>query len=260
MMSEKFCLKWNDFNANASTAFGRFRGKDFLEDVSLVGEDNHQIAAHKLVLSSCSEYFMNIFKNNKHSHPLICLEGTSNSDLTNMLDYMYNGEVKIFQENLDRFLALAQRFQLQGLMMQGDDSTEEHYEKSEEVNNPVTLPASPHFEEKKFSFEESDGSKDIALPEKINHSVGVDSLENLKDINHKVNEFLERTESGKFKCSICGKEAKQKIQIQYHIETHVEGIEIPCSICNKVFRSRNVYRSHSCFRGSRRALKNVPPS
>ena len=84
-MSEKFCLKWNDFNANASTAFGRFRGKDFLEDVSLVGEDNHQIAAHKLVLSSCSEYFMNIFKNNKHSHPLICLEGISNLDLTNML-------------------------------------------------------------------------------------------------------------------------------------------------------------------------------
>ena len=145
IMSEKFCLKWNDFNANASTAFGRFRGKDFLQDVSLVGDDNQQIAAHKLVLSSCSEYFMNIFKNNKHSHPLICLEGTSNSDLTNMLDYMYNGEVKIFQENLDRFLALAQRFQLQGLMMQGDDSTAEHYEKSEKVTNPD--PASPHFVE-----------------------------------------------------------------------------------------------------------------
>ncbi len=242
MMSEKFCLKWNDFNANASTAFGRFRGEDFLLDVSLVGEDNHQIAAHKLVLSSCSEYFMNIFKNNKNSHPLICLEGTSNSDLTNMLDYMYNGEVKIFQENLDRFLALAQRFQLQGLMMQGYDSTEEHYEKSEEVTNPVPLLASPHVGEKKFSFEESEGSKDLALPEKINLPVG--SKENLKDINQKVNEFLEITESGKFKCSICGKEAKQKIQIQYHIETHVEGIEIPCSMCNKIFRSRHTLALH----------------
>ena len=243
-MSEKFCLKWNDFNANASTAFGRFRGKDFLEDVSLVGEDNHQIVAHKFVLSSCSEYFMNIFKNNKHSHPLICLEGISNSDLTNMLDYMYNGEVKIFQENLDRFLAIAQRFQLQGLMMQGEDSTEEHIEKSENVDHLVLPPT--NFVKNYLLKEEKYGTRDLAVPEKISLPVGVGSMsiDNLKDINEKVNEYLERTESGKFKCSICGKEAKQKIQIQYHIETHVEGIEIPCSICNKIFRSRHSLAVH----------------
>ena len=231
-MSEKFCLKWNDFNVNASTAFGRFRGTDFLQDVSLVGDDNLQTEAHKLVLSSCSEYFMNIFKNNKHSHPLICLEGITNSDLTNILDYMYNGEVKIYQENLDRFLAIAQRFQLQGLLMKEGDSTKEidHREKKDPPAQ-LGLP-----------------TKDLSLPEKITHPVG--SFENLKDINLKVNEFLERTESGKFKCSFCGKEAKQKIQIQYHIETHIEGIEIPCSICNKIFRSRNNYRSHHCFRRS----------
>ena len=86
----------------------------------------------------------------------------------------------------------------------------------------------------------------MAVPEKISLPVGVGSMsiDNLKDINEKVNEYLERTESGKFKCSICGKEAKQKIQIQYHIETHVEGIEIPCSICNKIFRSRHSLAVH----------------
>ena len=257
-MSEKFCLKWNDFNENASTAFGRFRGTDFLQDVSLVGDDNHQIAAHKLVLSSCSEYFMNIFKNNKHSHPLICLEGITKSDLTNILDYMYNGEVKIFQENLDRFLAIAQRFQLRGLMMKEGDSTEEkeHHEKND-LATPAAQRVLPATNKDFFKnvMEESEGSKGLALPEKI--SCPVVSVENLKDINLKVNEFLERTESGKFKCSICGKEAKQKIQIQYHIETHMEGIEIPCSICNKIFRSRNNYRSHLCFRGVRSAQKNI---
>ena len=239
-MSEKFCLKWNDFNENASNAFGRFRGTDFLQDVTLVCDDNHQIAAHKLVLSSCSEYFMNIFKNNKHSHPLVCLERITNSDMANILDYMYNGEVKIFQENLDRFLAIAQRFQLKN-----------------DLATPAAqrvLPAT-NKDFLKNVMEESEGSKGLALPEKI--SCPVVSVENLKDINLKVNEFLERTESGKFKCSICGKEAKQKIQIQYHIETHMEGIEIPCSICNKIFRSRNVYRSHLCFRGVRSAPKNI---
>ena len=60
-MGEKFCLKWNDFSANASRAFGILRGEDFLQDVILVGNDNCQVAAHKLVLSACSEYFKNIF-------------------------------------------------------------------------------------------------------------------------------------------------------------------------------------------------------
>ena len=60
-MTEKFCLKWNDFNSNASKAFGLLRKEEFLQDVTLVAEDNTQVAAQKLALSSCSEYFKNIF-------------------------------------------------------------------------------------------------------------------------------------------------------------------------------------------------------
>ena len=95
-MGEKFCLKWNDFGSNASRAFGIFKGEHFLQDVTLVGDDNCQVAAHKLVLSACSEYFKNIFKMNKHPNPFLCLEGVSSKDVRNVMDYMYNGEVQIF--------------------------------------------------------------------------------------------------------------------------------------------------------------------
>ena len=74
-MGEKFCLKWNDFSSTASRAFGLLRGEDFLQDVTLVGDDNYQVTAHKLVLSACSEYFKNIFKSNNHIHLFLCLEG-----------------------------------------------------------------------------------------------------------------------------------------------------------------------------------------
>ena len=47
-MSEKFCLKWNDFNSNASRVFSVFKDEDFLKGVILVGDDKSQIAAHKL--------------------------------------------------------------------------------------------------------------------------------------------------------------------------------------------------------------------
>ena len=103
-MSQKFSLKWSDFQSNVSNSFGLLRNEDYLFDVTIVTDDNEQVSAHKLVLSACSEYFKNIFQKNKHSNPILCLEGVSSKDVRNVMDYMYNGEVQIYQEDLDRFL------------------------------------------------------------------------------------------------------------------------------------------------------------
>ena len=115
-MSEKFCLKWNGFQSNVSDSFSLLRNEDYLHDVTIVTDDHEQVAAHKLVLSACSEYFKNIFKKSKHSHPLLCLEGVSSKDVRNMMDYIYNGELQIFQDDLDQFLKVAQRLKIEGLM------------------------------------------------------------------------------------------------------------------------------------------------
>ena len=72
---------------------------------------------------------------NKHSHPLLCLEGLSSGDIRNMMDYMYDGELQIFQEDLDRFLNVAQRLKLEGLINDPDA-----YQK-EEVNMKEKQPS-----------------------------------------------------------------------------------------------------------------------
>ena len=125
-MSEKFCLKWNDFETNVSKSFGLLRNEDYLHDVTLVCDDSKQVSAHKLVLSACSDFFKSIFKNNRHQNPLICLEGISSNELQDILDYMYNGETKIFQEGLDKFLSIAQRFKIMGLLQNEEDNNEFH--------------------------------------------------------------------------------------------------------------------------------------
>ena len=124
--NDKFCLKWNEFDSNVSKSFGVFRNEDYLHDVTLVGNDHKQLSAHKLVLSASSEYFKNILKNNKHPHPLLCLEGVSSEDMGNMIDYIYTGEVKIYQDRVDRFLTIAQRLQLKGLIVNEDDTVEKN--------------------------------------------------------------------------------------------------------------------------------------
>merc|ERR1712133_146375 len=102
--------------------------------------DHSKISANKLVLSACSDYFRDIFKNNPHSNPLLCLGGLSSEDLNNIMNYIYNGEVQIYKEELDRFLAVVQRLKLEGLIGGNDekeindkDSTNEVIQSIEEA-------------------------------------------------------------------------------------------------------------------------------
>ena len=226
-MAERFSLKWNDFDTNTSKAFGLIRNEEFLHDVTLVGDDNHQVAAHKLVLSACSDYFKTIFKNNKHKHPLLCLEGMSSSDISNILDYMYNGQVKIFQDDIDRFLAVAQRFKLEGIGEEILNDPSKPKTRQDTLMrdcakiNPMILP----------QVNELNATTELATTME-NESIKMAMTDEEKiNIDDKIHQLVVKTNDGLFQCNLCGKSAKQKIHVKNHIEAkHLEGIEIPCPI------------------------------
>merc|ERR1711983_441096 len=114
MGAEKFCLRWNDFETNISSAFREIReDKDFF-DVTLACDDD-QIQAHKVILSACSPFFRTILKRNKHEHPLLYLKGVKYSDIVAVLNFMYHGEVNVAQEELNSFLAVAEELKVKGL-------------------------------------------------------------------------------------------------------------------------------------------------
>ena len=56
-MSERFSLKWKDFQSVVSQSFSVLRQEADLYDVTLVSDDHTQISAHKLVLSASSDFF-----------------------------------------------------------------------------------------------------------------------------------------------------------------------------------------------------------
>ena len=62
MASEKFCLKWNDFQSCTSQAFNSFRQKKDFFDVTLVSEDQVQFESQlpNPVSSWCSISFIAI--------------------------------------------------------------------------------------------------------------------------------------------------------------------------------------------------------
>ena len=92
--TEKFCLRWNDFESNISKSFREIREDKDLFDCTL-SCGSKQVQAHKLILSACSPFFKAVFKQNPHNHPLLYLKGISYDDLQAILQFMYHGEVNV---------------------------------------------------------------------------------------------------------------------------------------------------------------------
>jgi len=117
--SEKFCLRWNDFEANISGAFREIRDEKDFFDVTLACEDDSQLQAHKVILSACSPFFRTVLRRNPHQHPLLYLKGVKSKELMSVLNFMYCGEVNVAQEELNSFLAVSEDLQVKGLTQGG---------------------------------------------------------------------------------------------------------------------------------------------
>jgi len=122
MGSEKFCLRWNDFETNISVAFRELREEKDFFDVTLACDDS-QIQAHKVILSACSPFFRNVLRRNPHQHPLLYLKGVKYNELLSVLNFMYMGEVNVAQEELNSFLAVAEDLRVKGLTQNNSSAT-----------------------------------------------------------------------------------------------------------------------------------------
>jgi len=127
--TDNFCLRWNDFAENVSGAFKELRSESDFFDVTLACTDSgsRTLQAHKVILSACSNFFKSTFRQqtnaNKHPNPYIYLRGVTYNDLTSILDFIYNGEVNVAQEELNSFLAVAEELQIKGLTNRDTNST-----------------------------------------------------------------------------------------------------------------------------------------
>jgi len=114
MSSEKFCLRWNDFEKNISSAFRDIRDDKEFFDITIACEDE-QLQAHKVILSACSPFFKSVLRRNQHQHPLLYLKGVSFKDMESVLNFMYHGEVNVAQDDLNSFLQVAEDLRVKGL-------------------------------------------------------------------------------------------------------------------------------------------------
>ncbi|KAJ9589185.1 hypothetical protein L9F63_028031, partial [Diploptera punctata] len=115
---QQFCLKWNSFGSNLATAFGNLFKSESLTDVTLFCE-GVTFKAHKLILAACSKHFQDLFETAPICPSvLVILDGTSSSNMSALLEFMYKGEVHVSQESLSSFLKAAECLQVKGLSIE----------------------------------------------------------------------------------------------------------------------------------------------
>ena len=265
-MSDKFSLKWNEFQQNINSTFKELQEYGDFSDVTLVCEEDQQVEAHRVIISACSPIFKNILKNNKHNHPLIYMRGLKANDLFAIIDFMYSGETSIPQGDLKRFLALAQELQLKGLEGVNNEQESKHHHAS--VNNivsrkiedslkvlvPVKLEEtlikeenviSPEVDQDKSSFELEMSDKSIFGEELLPKPNNVNTVLSMNfDLDGQISSMMQKVE-GKWCCKVCVKSSNQKCRMTTHIESeHIQGVTHTCNQCGKTSRTRNKLYVH----------------
>lgn len=124
MASEQFSLCWDNFHKNMSSGMQSLLETEDLVDVTLAVEGRY-LKAHKMVLSVCSPYFRELFQTNPCKHPIVFMKDVSYIALSDLLQFMYQGEVQVAQENLSTFIKTAEALQIKGLT--GDSNVSKLY-------------------------------------------------------------------------------------------------------------------------------------
>ena len=206
--------------------------------------------------------FKFILKSNTLTNPLIFLGGVSSVNLGLILDFIYNGEVQIFQEQLDSFLESARKLEIEGLLGKSEDSQEKisSVQKTHENNIKQFKDEQPQPPQEKQKIDNLMSSADVKMLRINDNSVNtrrqysrrtsssverIDvaslSTEEIKDKIEALHEKIDRN----WNCLVCDYTTKtHKGDIRRHVETHLDGLCYTCIICSKEFRSRNALSQH----------------
>ena len=116
MSNNLLALVWNQFQVNAPHTFLQLWNNQDFTDVTLATVDDQQIRAHKVILSSGSLFFQNIFLKHPHQNPLLYLKDVRYKDLELIIEFIYTGQCNVEHVELEHFLSVGRDLRVIGLL------------------------------------------------------------------------------------------------------------------------------------------------
>merc|ERR1712129_253844 len=115
MASDRINILHQEFSEFTGSAFNVLYSDHEFTDVTIVCDEDKQVEAHKVILSSSSKFFRRILLRNPHQHPLIYLKGVAYENLEYILQFIYLGQIELSTDNLPLFIETAKELEINGL-------------------------------------------------------------------------------------------------------------------------------------------------
>ncbi|XP_068248107.1 zinc finger and BTB domain-containing protein 14-like isoform X3 [Palaemon carinicauda] len=146
-------LRWNNHHSSFMHTLSNLRNKESYSDITLAC-DGKFYSVHKIVLSTCSDYFVDILNRTPCKHPIIILKDIRQQDLEALLNYMYLGEVNVGQNDLACLIKAAECLRIKGLAVPDEPG---HYD--EDSNNSEVKCSSESKQKKRRHEDDSPGTE-----------------------------------------------------------------------------------------------------
>ncbi|XP_063597410.1 protein tramtrack, beta isoform-like isoform X2 [Penaeus indicus] len=134
-------LSWNNHSSTFCHMLSSLREKERYTDVTVTCEGKFY-PVHKLVLSTCSDYFLKMFERTPCKHPIIVLKDIHCKEIEALLSYMYDGVVSVAQNDLSQLIKAAELLQIKGLAV--PDEPPSSSRKAQNVRNLTDGRISPN--------------------------------------------------------------------------------------------------------------------
>jgi len=236
MGEQKLNITWSEFADSCGRSFARLWGEEALADVVIATGDHHQITAHKVILSSCSEFFHEVLVTHPHQRPLLYLKDVAYRQLLLVLQFLYKGECQVDQDDVEEFLAVGKALRINGL----NAKEQEQKEQNQDQDTMASTPSIKHIKEEVFQQGDNDDNTDCfkyTSETILGSSSGnnnerrgnsktalrkhkqIDYLELAGEVN---SEGMEDSQDW-FSCYLCGFMASSDDALRGHIATEHEG-------------------------------------
>jgi len=131
-------LSWRNYEETVTSAFKKYLSSKWFCNV-LLSAEGKTIPCHQELLSASSDWFEQVLSQlDTNLHPIILLKDVKHSDLQHLVDFIYNGQAVVPQDQVQGILNTASILQIKGLSDINTEKTNTSEEKIDSRNEEST--------------------------------------------------------------------------------------------------------------------------